>query len=647
MRKFLQFACDFETTVYDGQKATEVWAAACCPLDKEDVKIFGSIGEQLEYFYSLKSNVIAYYHNLKFDGSFWLSYLMKDLRYKHAYNEIDKSFHLNKDMVNNSFKYTISNLGQWYTITIKHNNKIIEIRDSLKLLPFSLRKIGQSFKTKHQKLDMEYHGFRYAGCPISKEEKDYIANDVLVLKEGLNYFFAGVDVTDKKLTIGACCLSEFKRNFLQWDTFFPKLEEIAIPEEYNAITADEYIRKSYRGGWCYVVPSKANKILKNGFTADVNSLYPSVMHSESGNYYPVGKPTFFKGKPNLSDEYYYFVRVKVQFDLKPGYLPFIQVKGNLNYKPTEMLVTSDIYDKKSNKYYSYYNDDNGVHPAELEITFTKPDFELFKEHYNIRKIEYLDGCYFRTEIGLFDQYINKYRKIKVSSKGAKRELAKLFLNNLYGKLASSTKSNFKVAYLKDNVIAFKEVKANNKKAGFIAIGSAITSYARCFTIRAAQANYNGSLPGFAYADTDSIHCDYTIDNVKGIRIHDSDFCCWKIESEWSEGWFVRQKTYIEKIYKQDGEDVEPYYNIKCAGLPVKSKQLLKMSFDSDYYRNMTKDEQLEVIENAKITVDEFKWVLENNLAIDDFTVGITIPGKLLPKRIIGGILLKETSYKIR
>lgn len=68
------FVGDFETTVYKGQENTEVWAAACVEMFSDDVKIFHSIGEQFEFFKSLKSNVVCYYHNLKFDGNFWLSY---------------------------------------------------------------------------------------------------------------------------------------------------------------------------------------------------------------------------------------------------------------------------------------------------------------------------------------------------------------------------------------------------------------------------------------------------------------------------------------------------------------------------------------------------------------------------------------------
>ena len=41
-RKFRYFSADFETTVYSGQKTTEVWAAACVELFSEEVKIFHS-----------------------------------------------------------------------------------------------------------------------------------------------------------------------------------------------------------------------------------------------------------------------------------------------------------------------------------------------------------------------------------------------------------------------------------------------------------------------------------------------------------------------------------------------------------------------------------------------------------------------------
>ena len=208
-----RYMCDFETTVYTGQEYTEVWAAACSEIFAgDDVLIFHSIDEQYNYFRQQDCNIIAYYHNLKFDGAFWLSYLITVLGYKQAYYEDENGnfseFCKIKDMPNRTFKYSISDKGMWYSITIKINNRTIELRDSLKLLPFSVREIGKAFKTKHQKLDMEYEGYRYAGCEITDEEKKYIANDVLVVKEALEIMFMQ---GHSKLTIGSCCLAEYKK----------------------------------------------------------------------------------------------------------------------------------------------------------------------------------------------------------------------------------------------------------------------------------------------------------------------------------------------------------------------------------------------------------------------------------------------------
>ena len=73
------FVADFETTVYDGQESTEVWASALADMDDKDdtVFVFHSIAETLEYIRFLDQDIVLYYHNLKFDGNFWLWYLIQ------------------------------------------------------------------------------------------------------------------------------------------------------------------------------------------------------------------------------------------------------------------------------------------------------------------------------------------------------------------------------------------------------------------------------------------------------------------------------------------------------------------------------------------------------------------------------------------
>lgn len=638
------YMCDFETTVYNGQEYTEVWAAACSEIFAgEEVTIYGSIGEQYDFFRKQNCNIIAYYHNLKFDGAFWLSFLITQLGYEQAYYKTEdgnfNGFCEDKDMPNKTFKYSINDKGMWYTITIKINNRTIQLRDSLKLLPFSVRAIGEAFKTKHQKLDMEYEGFRYAGCPISDEERKYIANDVLVVKEALEIMFRQ---GHKRLTIGSCCLAEYKNLIGDklYYSMFPNLYSIDIDKDtYGYSNCGEYLRKSYRGGWCYLVDSKANKVYHNGVTADVNSLYPSVMSGESGNPYPVGEPTFWVGDiPEIAYKKYFFVRLRTSFRLRDGYLPFIQIKNSPYYKPNECLKTSDIYSEDKGRYVHYKQVVGGGYiPITVELTLTMTDYFLLLEHYELYDTQILDGCYFDTSVGLFDKYINKYRKIKEESKGAMRTLAKLFLNNLYGKMATSPDADCKMAIADEQgILHYVSLPAGKKEPGFIAIGSAITSYARNFTIRTAQKNYHKDGRGFIYADTDSIHCDLEPEELVGVPVHPTAFLHWKLESSWDTAIFARQKTYIEHIVAEDLEPVDnPYYSIKCAGMPERCKRLLELSMTQD---KPTVDD--------KLSDSELLWIAKKR-GLEDFKTGLVVPGKLMPKRVRGGIVLTETTYEMR
>lgn len=649
------FSCDFETTVYEGQTDTEVWASAIVELFTEDVQIFHSIEETLNYFIALDINVTAYYHNLKFDGSFWLDFLMRDNQWTLAFTNFNKDGTKGKwmkdhEMPDHSFKVMIAEMGQWYSTTLKVNGHIIEFRDSLKLLPFSVKEIGKGFKTKHQKLEMEYTGYRYAGCEITQEEQEYIANDVFVVKEALEIMYKQ---GHNKITIGSNCLAEFKKTYdkEEYEILFPNIKNIELPfNQYGSFDAEQYIRYSYKGGWCYLVKGKENKKYKNGTTADVNSLYPSMMSSESGNEYPYGLPTFWKGD-YIPDEAkqphkYFFIRLKTRFYLREGMLPFIQIKHSSMYKGTEALTSSDyiVTDKKTgetNRYTHYYDVDGNLCDTRVILTLTMTDYYLFLEHYEPVDCEILDGCYFNSKIGMFDEYVDKYKNQKINSpKGAKRQLAKLFLNNLYGKFASSDDSSFKKPVLRaDGSIGFYPIEAHDKQLGYIPVGSAITSYARNFTIRAAQKNYHGvNEHGFIYADTDSIHCDLPPDKIVGINVHDVNFCCWKLESCWDEAIFARQKTYIEHVTHEDLKPVEkPYYDVKCAGMPKKCKDLFVASMVG-----MT-DEQ-----KSKWKQKEQEWVLQHPSTLESFHVGLEIPfGKLRPVRIKGGTLLVETSYKMR
>lgn len=111
------------------------------------------------------------------------------------------------------------------------------------------------------------------------------------------------------------------------------------------------------------------------------------------------------------------------------------------------------------------------------------------------------------------------------------------------------------------------------------------------------------------------------------------FCCWKLESSWDEAWFVRQKTYMEHVVAEDLEPIaNPYWSIKCAGMPERCKSLYAKSMEG-YVPDGTEGYSREELEFLKTTRTP-----------QDFRPGLSVPGKLRPVRIPGGVVLMDTPF---
>ena len=643
------YVADFETTVFEGQTFTQVWSAAYSKMfdNTEDVTVRGCIEDFITDIINLKKNVVCYFHNLSFDGSFILSFLKSSDKWREALTP--GAWIEDKNMPRWSYKYIISEIGQWYMIKLRTDKAYIEFRDSYKLIPFSLDKIGKDFQTKHRKSTMQYKGFRYANCPISDSELEYIKNDILVMKEALEMFMRE---GHSRLTIASCAMAEFKESIggrANYDSLFPNLVDIDISNlGYKELNAWDWIHRAYRGAWCYLVKGKDIMTMKrpyrNGITLDVCSLYPSVM--TNGYKYPYGLPHFWKGEipyQQLQGKYW-FVRFRTRFYLKPNKLPFIQIKNSWFFKGNECLEDSDVWNKDHTEKIPYYLDVDGNKVlSRYEFTMTMTDWKLFNEHYYTRNLEIIGGCWFDCRAGFFDAYIAKYKWLKQNNTGSKRAIAKMLQNALYGRFAQHYKSNCRVIGINEDTQALELTKIikEQQTGGYIPVGAAITSYAREFTIRAAQLNYYGrNKAGFIYADTDSLHLDIPIEQVKGVKLHESQYLCWKLESSWDEGYFVRQKTYCEV----NGDNID----IKCAGLPERSKRIFietlthelqakegagKLTDDETYFMDSLNEREREYIKQWH-TLNDFKPPLE-------------IPGKLVPRQIEGGVLLTDTIFTFR
>lgn len=653
------YIADFETVVLEDttkQKETCVWAYGFAQLFDGTENV--NIGNSIDGFFDTlcqgkrKEKKIVYFVNLKFDGSFILDYLLRVRGFQTAYNDETKQFKQQKDLKPGEITYVITDLGIWYQIAVNINGYMIEFRDTLKLLPFSVSDLSEAFDCKHKKLDMEYIGDRKPHGVITMEERKYIANDILVPKEALEKFLTEID--SKKtppLTIAQASLKDYFTQFTKQeiDTLFPNLaenygglEQKDFINKFGCNNADEYIRRSYYGGWCYCEEKYSGIINGTTDVYDVNSLYPGEMEKDE-NVMPIGEPTFTKNPKFLkymTKDHYYIIRFRCKFNLKSFALPFVQLKYDCNYRSNENLRTSNF-------------DRFGAFRTDLKptLTLTKTMFEMFIRFYNIKEFEFLDACYFNTEKGLFKQYINKWkrRKIEADKEGnvVKRTICKLFLNSLYGRFGRNPDNTFKVIendLESEMALNYIDHKGDDVKPLYIPIATAITSYARRFTVTCAIENKEY----FRYSDTDSIHiCAQEGYTPKGMIIHESDFGTWKHESRSKNSLFLRQKTYIEFTDNK--------YDIKACGMPDRSKIIFAENLKGNkpkggvltYYIEKKK-KGVKTVEKKLMKLSKHEQMFfSRDRSPQDFKVGFSVPGKLLPRLIKGGTVLIEVDFTIK
>ena len=178
--KRLRLACDFETTV--DLSDVRVWASCAVNIETLETEF---IGNSIESFFEWlqDKNTVCYFHNLKFDGEFILSYL---LRNGYKYSEEGKA---------KTFKTLITDGGIFYSIEVvfeKLNKKYKKVvfYDSLKKLPFKVATISKAFNLPDEKLVIDYKAPRPIGHELTEEERQYIVNDCRIVANALQIQFA-------------------------------------------------------------------------------------------------------------------------------------------------------------------------------------------------------------------------------------------------------------------------------------------------------------------------------------------------------------------------------------------------------------------------------------------------------------------------
>lgn len=548
---------DIKTWVW-GYGLTEVGNTDDC-----DIELGSSIDQFMNSVKKL-NNPTIYFHNLKFDGHFIMSWAFKN-GYKFDEDGTKQSM---------TFNIIVSQQNQFYKIELIHKRRKkgytkTTFYDSMKKLPMPLAVIGKGFKLDFGKMEVDenyYLKYREEGGVLSELDKAYIRLDIKVLSQALQIQF-NQGLT--KMTIGSDALGDYKKIIgkKQFELLYPVLDL-----DLNAM-----ILLAYRGGWTYSSDKFRGKTVGKGIVYDVNSLYPSVMYD---NKMPYGRPLFYVGEYEKDLEYdLYIQELDCEFKLKEDYLPTIQIKGlSAKYPPTE-----------------YIKESQGL----TKLHLTNVDLDLFFEHYDVWNLEFTCGLKFRSRYGLFTEYIDKWNGIKEVSDGAIRELAKLQLNNLYGKFGTRPDVTGKDAFYEDNLVVLRLGDEEIREPVYTATAVWTTSYGRNKTIREAQKNFER----FAYADTDSIHL--VGEEEAELEMHPTKLGLWSIDAKFKWAKFIGSKCYVEEVKNKKGDwELE----VTVAGMP---KNMHKM---------ITKD---------------------------NFDVGLKLFGKKMPIVVDGGVVLVDKSYELK
>jgi len=230
---------------------------------------------------------------------------------------------------------------------------------------------------------------------------------------------------------------------------------------------------------------------------------------------------------------------------------------------------------------------------------TEVDWALLFDQYDVEIHEWIAGFAFRGVRGLFDRYIDKWMEVKENSTGGMRTQAKFQLNNLWGRFGINPLHAGRLPSIgADGAVHYNLTPEEYDEPCYTPVAVWTTSYGRDRVIRAAQSFGER----FLAADTDSCHV-IGIDPGE-LEVHETKLGAWKREAVFDQATYLRAKAYAERVVGEDGTtEVEAH----VAGLPRK------------------------LLQGARV---------------EDITIGARYSGKLVPKRVPGGVILVSTDFEI-
>ena len=314
-----------------------------------------------------------------------------------------------------------------------------------------------------------------------------------------------------KITAGGASMEAFAAG--EWKWYYDKFPQLESDVKKS-------LHDAYIGGFMVTKEGMYDKALD----VDCNSMYPSILRDE---WLPWGLPESYDGEYKQDDDMpLHCDELTFRAELKPNGYPFLldnrSVYGLNRLTSTRGYITRVLADI---------------------------DQQLLRENYEVSIYRHVRGWKFRQSKGFFRSFVDEWGGLKQKATGEKRQMAKLIMNALVGKMASLPKGAAMLPRSQDGItldwgIARRE--ESNLKTDYLPIPVWVNAYARRKLMDVCHANSERLL----YANTDGCILSGW-EPVDSCEIHPTELGKWKIAAKYEKLTILGMNRY--QGWKDDGE----------------------------------------------------------------------------------------------
>lgn len=313
-----------------------------------------------------------------------------------------------------------------------------------------------------------------------------------------------------KITAGGASMEAFASG--EWKWYYDKFPQLK-PEDKKSL------HDAYIGGFMVAREGAYGKAID----VDCNSMYPSILRNE---WLPWGLPESYEGKYVQDDDMpLHCDELTFRAELKPDGYPFLL--DNRSIYGLNRLTGTRGY---------------------ITRVLTDIDQQLLNENYEVSVYRHVRGWKFRQSKGFFRSFVDEWGGLKQKATGERRQMAKLVMNALVGKMASLPKGAVMLPLSQDGITLDWDVarrEESNLKTDYLPVPVWVNAYARRKLMDVCHANSDRLL----YANTDGCILSGW-EPVDSCEIHPTELGKWKIAAKYGKLTILGMNRY--QGWRDDG-----------------------------------------------------------------------------------------------